>query len=72
VTARTFTSEGTCNTNQQNFLYEVTVPLGPACTPGKDQNDQDVAYTVNSLIGDASTCSTVRDGAKQDKQTRMA
>jgi len=61
VTVRSYNNEGECQGNVASFVYEATVPLGPACTPGKDENDNDIVYTVISLGDDNSKCSQVSE-----------
>eukprot|EP00045_Choanoeca_perplexa_P016184 m.214308 g.214308 ORF g.214308 m.214308 type:complete len:155 (-) comp17193_c0_seq1:40-504(-) len=57
VAIRTYTLDSECEADLSNFIYNATVPLGPGCTPGKDNADEDIAYTVTSLTGDSSSCS---------------
>jgi len=61
VLLRTYDSEEDCQGNAASFIYEATVPLGPACTPGKDDLDNDIVYTVLSPGEDNSKCSQVSE-----------
>jgi len=63
VFIRSYNVNVDCRANQLNSIYDATVPLGPGCTPGKDNLDNDISYTIFSLGVNSSECSSVSDSS---------